>query len=278
MVIEFNGRGKAEEIKQELRSKVVSSAKKLFLEIILVGSDLVTQSYFKQLQLISVELGIGLIKKVFPQTTEKQEIISYLEKENNNLQVNGILLIVSGQAVVYRLRQEIIDRIKPVKDADYLRSEFIKAENIYYPSVCQAVLISLAEAAKILAVKPEKMAVTLIGNLGFWGKRIEAVLLKSGFESVVGIEKKSLVEEAVSKADIVISCAGSTALIKGEIIKKGAILIDIGLSVVDGELVGDINKESIKEKAAFMTPASGGIGPLATILVYKNFWSHFQSS
>jgi methylenetetrahydrofolate dehydrogenase (NADP+)/methenyltetrahydrofolate cyclohydrolase len=279
MVFIFDGKKEAEKIKGDLKKRLALVKKRIVLEVISIGSDPVNENYLKSLRKIGVELGVGLkIKRFAGQNRPDSEsgfsqIAAFIKKENQNPAVDGLLVQVSPKSLVYHQREKLVNLVEPGKDIDYLGKKFFKDKK-RLSSVCRAILMAIGQAGRVLSLKPEWVNVLVIGNRGFWGRRIQQTLVNQGFEKVTGVDKEVVdLMPKTRPADILISCTGQPDLIKGEMIKKGSVLIDLGLSPNPGrpgKFRGDIETDSVKKLAGFLTPVPGGIGPLAVVLVFKN--------
>lgn len=264
MAIVFDGQKEAKRVQKDLKGQL--SGRKLNLLAVTVGSDPINEDYLKQLERTAAELGVDFAVQKFDQEASFLEVASFLEKENQSEEKRGILIQVSPGAKLFSQREEVAGLIGAQKDVDCLGQS-----RACLTSVSQAVLAAIRKAGEALAVAPKKMKVLIVGNQGFWGRRLERDLRSQDFENVSGIDREVTDLPLLTlEADIIVSCVGQANLIKEKMVKNGVILVDVGFSLVDGKLVGDIDFESVKKKAAFVTPVPGGIGPLSTILVFKN--------
>ena len=243
----------------------------------------------RQLQKVSQQLGVGLEVKKYTDPDSYREVTEFIQKENTSQQVDGVLILVSPESRLFGKRQKIMNLIVPKKDVDYLgdayHAEYISAsggspnqirnddQNI--PSVCRAVLIALKKAGEVLAFSPRDSRILVVGNRGFWGQRVERTLFCRGYKQVSGIDRETkYLTKETKKSEVIITCVGIPNLIKGEMVNKGVTLVDVGLSyaIPDciAKVVGDVEMKSVRNKAGFITPVPGGIGPLSIALVFKN--------
>jgi len=297
MVFVFNGRKRALRIKEDLEERLPKNGKKPVLEIVLIGSDPINEGYLRELQKWATELGpaakhprggrlerskshdssgVELFVKRFSNQADLEKAASFIKKENENKKIDGLLILVSPNSTLFKKREEIINLVSLKKDIDFLRARLNTCEVappeagtprrwIGIPSVCQAVLIAIQEASEALSFNSQKVKVLIIGNQGFWGRRIQKTLTDQKFKNIFGVDQETNDLALVTReADILISCVGKPRVIRKEMVKKGAAVIDIG---------GDVDFSKVKRVAGFITPVPGGIGPLATILVFENFFN-----
>lgn len=279
MVYIFDGKKEAGEIKASLKKKIFKLKKKPVLELVLVGDDSVNESYLTQLQKIALELEVRLSIHRFGNCVRWEKMAEYFTRKNNNEEIKGILVQISPSCSLFSKREEVINLLKPEKDSDFLGEIFFKDKN-RLPSVCQAVLIAINKASEVLSFHSQWVNTLVIGNQGFWGRRIQQTLINQGFENVAGIDKETIdLKLACTEADIIISCTGQPGLIKRPMVKKGAVVIDVGVSIPEhrynsgpraDRVIGDVDFRSVSRVAGFITPVPGGIGPLSTILAFKN--------
>lgn len=270
MAIIFAGLKEAQKIKDILKRQLSQQKKPLKMKVVIVGIDPINKNYLDQLQKVGSDLGIELQAVNLDSQTNFPVMKAFLEGQNSKNDFDGLLVQVSSKALLFDRREEIVDLVAPEKDVDYLGSRFFK-DRRHVPSVCQAVILAIGQAGQALSFVPGWVKVLVVGVQGFWGRRIKRTLKSQGFDYLGGIDKETAnLAPLFREVDVVISCVGQPKLIKEEMIKKGAAVIDVGFSQHGDLVVGDVDFASVKKKAGFITPVPGGIGPLSTVLVFKN--------
>lgn len=258
----INGREIAQKILSGLKNKVQKLNVKPHLAIILVGNDPASISYIEQKDLKSEQIGakttvINLESKI--QNSELKEVIKKLNEDNS---VHGI--IVQRPLPPQIDSKAISQAIDPKKDVDgfHPQSEFD-------PPISLAIL----EILKSESLKNKNTVVIGKGETG--GQPVIQMLKKMGINPTAIDSKTENPEILTKNADIIISAVGKPDVIKPDMIKKGAILISIGLHKgTDGKLHGDYNEEEIKDIASFFTPTPGGVGPINVAMLLKNLISN----
>jgi len=263
----FNGKKEAGKILLDLKKRISQEKLKPKLAAVLVGEDKASKLYLKLKRKAAKDIGIKLVLYKFKEAEEEEKIIQKIKTLNNNSSIHGI--IVQLPLPKKFNQNKIVKLINPQKDVDGFQNN-----SWFSPVLPSAILFALKKATKLF----KKKKVMALVNSKIFGQRLKSFLKKEGIESGYILREKPsfssfLLTEArrLKRADIIITVLGCPNAIWGEMIKKGTVLIDAGISKITAKkVVGDINKESVKEKAAFLTPVPGGLGPLTVALLLKN--------
>ena len=254
-----------QKIKQELKS-----LPQLCLASVAVGIDYAAQKYRSSQEKTSRELGIKYLAVDLPADTSFDLFKSKLEQLNSDKTVTGIII---NKPFPSAWRAEgLVDETKDVEGVNpvNLGKFLITADSsqLIIPPTVNSIL-KLLDAAEI-DLKGKK--VTLVGFSSIIGKPL-ALLLASEIATVTITHKNSKPEdfqESIKGADVIISATGKPQLIKGSLIKQGAVVIDVGTGEENGKLCGDVEFDTAKEKAAVITPVPGGVGRLTTMCLFEN--------
>jgi len=270
----FDGKRVANKILKELAEEIKKNKARLRLAIILIGDDESSKLYVKLKKEAGKKIGIEVQEHRFNAQAPEEEIISYIYRLNNDPDVNGIIVQLPLPAVLNT--DKIIEAINPRKDVDGFHKENRKLlekgkENIL-PVLPLVILTALDSAKKLVTGK----SVLALVNSDIFGQTLKAVLAKDGFAVEYLVRNTCVLfgaEKELKTADILISVCGCPNMIKGESIKEGVVLIDAGVTRYhDGRVVGDVDKKSVKNKAVFLTPVPGGLGPLTVALLLRNVY------
>ncbi len=270
----FNGKAAANKILKELKEAIAKEKRSPKLAIVLVGEDEASKLYVKLKKETGKKIGIEVQEHRFNANAPEEEIISYIERLNNDLDVNGIIVQLPLPAVLNT--DKIIEAIDPKKDVDGFHKEnrklLEKGKETILPVLPLVILTALDSAKKLVANKN----VLALVNSDVFGQTLKIILTREGFTVDYLVRNTCVLfgaEKELKMADILISACGCPNMIKGESIKEGAVLIDAGITRYhDGKIVGDIDRESVKNKAAFLTPVPGGLGPLTVALLLRNVY------
>ncbi|MBI4981800.1 MAG: bifunctional 5,10-methylenetetrahydrofolate dehydrogenase/5,10-methenyltetrahydrofolate cyclohydrolase [Candidatus Omnitrophica bacterium] len=261
----------AERIKEELKKSIQSLEIKPVLASIQVGTNAGTNSYVLSQQKTAQMLGVDYRLKEFAGDVSEAELIDFIHKLNSDKTVNGI--IVQMPLPEHIDCRKIIQFIKPQKDAEGVHPENIGkvlyGQGKILPCTPAAVMELLNETGIDLYGKE----VVVVGHSDIVGRPLSLLLLNR-FSTVtvchIATSKAGKLEEHVKRADVLIVAVGKAELIKGELVKEKAIVIDVGINRVGGKIVGDVEFEQAQKRASFITPVPGGVGPLTVAMLMRN--------
>jgi len=270
----FDGKKVAQKILKELSEEIKKAKIKPRLAVILVGDDSSSKLYIKLKKEAAQKVGIEFEEYLFGALTKEVEIINKINELNKDQTVSGIIVQLPLPAVLNT--DKIIEAIDPEKDVDGFHKEnrrlLEKNKETFLPVLPLVILTALDSAKKLIAGKN----VLALVNSDIFGQSLKIILTREGFAVDYLVRNTCVLfgsEKKLKEVDILISVCGCPNMIKGESIKDGAILIDAGITRYhDGKVIGDIDQESVKNKAAFLTPVPGGIGPLTVALLLRNVY------
>jgi len=255
----INGRKIANKILTDLEEKIKEKQTKPCLAIILIGHDPASEIYVRLKEKTAQKIGIEIKKYLLPDKTSEKEILDIIELLNKDNQVNGIL--VQFPLPKHISSEKIIQAINLEKDVDGFLSES-KFDSPFIMAIYQAIKETKEDLKN-------KKTIALV-NSDVFGKTLTEFLKTKNLEAEYVLSKSEGIEEETKQTDILITAIGQSHFIKASMIKKGAILIDGGISKKNGKIVGDVDMESVKEKAKWITSTPGGLGPITIALLLKN--------
>ncbi len=273
----FNGKKAAQEILTELGNRIKKEKIQPALAVILVGDDEASRVYVRLKKEAGRKIGIKVHDFVFSGQTKEEEIIAKIKELNADEKVHGIIVQLPLPAVFNPDR--IIGAIEPTKDVDGFHKENFRLlekgkEPNFFPVLPLVILEVISRAVKGDFKKLAGKNILALVNSEIFGRGLKMVLAKEGLALKFQVRNTCLtlgLEKEMQQADVLISVCGCPNLIKGEMIKKGVILIDAGFTRYhDGKVIGDANRDSVAEKAVFLTPVPGGIGPFTVALLLRN--------
>jgi len=258
----LEGKPIAEKIKEAIKQEVLSLKKKLVLASIQIGENAGASAYVKSQQKAAESLGIEYRLDKLGQETSEKSLIEFIQRLNSDKSVNGI--IIQMPLPSYIDYKKISRFILPEKDVEGMRPA-----NKILPCTPAAVMELLNSTGVDLYGKE----VVVVGHSEIVGKPL-ALMLLDKFATVtvchIGTSKAGKLEEHVRKAEVLIVAVGKAGLIKGEWIKQGAIVIDVGINRVGDKIVGDVEFEEAEKRASYITPVPGGVGPLTVTMLMRN--------
>lgn len=285
----LDGKKLAEDIRKGLLPRISALAAEGIvpgLAVLLVGEDPASVSYVTAKEKACAELGMKSFERRLPASASEQEIVDIVHAYNDDPLVHGILVQLPLPKGVSEAR--IIEAISPEKDVDGFTpinvGRMVLGERCYLPCTPHGV-IKLIEVA---GVKTAGAHAVVVGRSNIVGKPLANLLTRKSINATVTVchtGTKDLGAET-RRADILIACAGVPELIKGDMVKPGACVIDVGVNRVDDatrakgwRLVGDVDFDAVKDVAGSITPVPGGVGPMTiTMLLYNTVESAERSA
>ncbi len=265
----LDGKVLAKKIKENLKDVIAESGKKVSLAVVLVGEDPASCIYVRNKTNDCREVGIESLEYKLPETTTQEELMSLIDKLNNDDNVHGILVqfpLPKGLD-----EAEVVKTILPEKDVDGFSK--INIGGVLMND--KDSFVSCTPAGALELIKSSGIEITgknavVIGRSNNVGKPMALLLLNEGATVTVCHSKTQNLGEITKNADILVCAVGKAHMITADIVKDGAVVIDIGISRIDGKQVGDVDFENVKEKAYAITPNPGGTGPMTRAMLMYN--------
>ena len=263
-----------DEIKKEIELLKSKNNKVPGLTVILIGDFVPSQIYVKNKERNAKEVGINSDIIRYAKDVSEEEVLKKIKELNNNEAVSGILVQLPLPPQINK--EKIINAINPLKDVDGFHP--INVGNLssgYNATVPCTPLGCLLLIKKIEPNLSGKHAI-VIGRSNLNGKPMAQLLLKENCTvTIVHSKTKDLKTECL-KADILVAAVGVPNLVKSDWVKKDSIVIDVGINKVGDKIVGDVEFETVKEKAKAITPVPGGVGPMTIACLLKNTLECFK--
>lgn len=270
-MVEMNGKDLRNELLVSLKDKIAKLPVQLGLAVIQIGNDEASNVYVRQKEKLANELGYKFIHKIFKDSIKQETVINYIKKLNKDDSIDGILV---QMPLPKHLDSSIIQNtIDSYKDVDGLT--FINAGRLVQnmPSLIPCTpkgIINLLDKYKIPI---EGSQVVVIGRSVLVGKPIANLLTNRNASVTICHSKTKNIEIYTKNADIVIVAVGKAKYLKKEMIKPGAIVIDVGINRINGKLYGDVDYENVAKIAGYITPVPGGVGPMTVYELMHNVYS-----
>ncbi|MDC0530097.1 tetrahydrofolate dehydrogenase/cyclohydrolase catalytic domain-containing protein [Pelagibacteraceae bacterium] len=262
------------EVKKEINSLKLKNNKVPGLTVILIGDFAPSQIYVKNKEKNAKEVGINSEVVRYPKEVSEQEVLKKIKELNDNNAVSGILVQLPLPSQINK--EKIINAINPLKDVDGFHP--VNVGNLssgYHATVPCTPLGCLFLIKKTESNLSGKHAV-IIGRSNLNGKPMAQLLLKENCTvTIVHSKTKDLKIECL-KADILVAAVGVPNLVKGDWVKKDAIVIDVGINKVGDRIVGDVDFDNVKDKVRAITPVPGGVGPMTIACLLKNTLECFK--
>lgn len=264
----IDGKTIAKEIREEIKKEVMSLSRKPGLAVILVGDDPGSKVYVDNKAKVCMELGIKSFVYRLPDTTTEKELYDLVDELNKNGDVDGILVQhpIQGEAD----EKNVFNRIAPEKDVDGFnvinKGKLSAGLDCFVP--CTP--LGIVHMLKHEGIKIEGKNVVIIGRSNIVGKPLASLMLRENATVTVCHSKTENIKEVCRNADILIAALGKAKFVTEDMVKEGAIVVDVGINRVDGKLSGDVDFENVSKKVSAITPVPGGVGPMTIAMLMKN--------
>lgn len=264
----IDGRKLRDEILKDIKEEVSSlSFVPVFCDI-LVGNDPVSLQYVRMKADTAESVGIRFHKAEFPATISTEELVLEIQKLNKIPSMCGIIAqLPLPEGIDTRA---VLDAIDPKLDVDCLGT--MASEKFYAGDISIGFPTALASIALLdsVGLSLKEKNIVVMGQGMLVGKPVAALLKFRGLNPNIVTSKTENKENIIKEADVIISGIGRGKYITGEMIKEGAVIVDAGTSESGSGIVGDVDLESVKEKASYVSPVPGGVGPVTVAMLLKN--------
>ncbi len=268
----LDGKTLSNKIKQELKEQVNSLIEKYnsvpTLSIVAVGSNPASEVYVRNKVKTAKTIGMNAEVINLDEDVSMEELIKVVDRLNNNDNINGI--IVQLPLPRHLNEQLIIDRISNVKDVDGFgllnKGKLLAGEDSLRPATPYGIMKMLDEYNIEISGKNA----LVIGRSNIVGKPIALMLLEKNATVTIAHSKTKNIGEIAKNADIIVVAVGKPKFLTADMVKEGAVIVDVGINRIDGKLCGDVDFEEISKKTSFITPVPGGVGPLTIVSLLEN--------
>ncbi len=264
----LDGQSMARLLLDDIRKEVLTlSFTPVFCDV-LVGDDPVSEQYVRMKEIKAKTVGMEVYHARFSRDITTEELISEIKKINQKENMCG--LIVQLPLPEHLDTQAVLDAIDPAIDVDVLGNipskKFYEGTGDFVFPTAAAVIFMLESLGMDLTQKK----IVMVGQGRLVGRPVSYLLQKKGLAVEAVTSKTNNPESITQNADIVITAVGKENFIKDTTIKQGSIIIDAGTSEEDGNVVGDVDRDSVSKKASHLSPTPGGVGPLTVAMLFKN--------
>lgn len=268
----IDGKATSQKIKDEIKNEVIKLKQKGItptLAVILVGDDPASQTYVASKQKACLACQMGSVMHKLSANTTQQELISLIDVLNADDSIDGILVQLPLPKHINT--NEILRKIDPKKDVDGFCAQNMGALVSGLDGFVPCTPLGIMELLKQYNINPQGLNALVIGRSNIVGKPMATLLLNAGATVTIAHSKTKNLADLSKNADLIIAAIGKANFIKPEMVKKGAIIIDVGINRLEnGKLVGDCDFENLKDKCDFITPVPGGVGPMTIAMLLSN--------
>jgi len=269
----IDGKKIADKIISEIKNKVIANQSEGIvppgLAVIQVGEDPASSVYVRNKRKACEEVGMKSFNYDLEKLTSQEELLELVESLNNNREVNGILIQLPLPSHINETI--VIETINPAKDVDGFHPYTIGRLMQRIPLLRPCTAIGVITMLEAIEIDPKGMNAVIVGASNLVGRPLNLELLLKGATTTVCHKFTKNLKDHVMSADILAVAVGKPNFIPGSWIKEGAIVFDIGINRDEtGKLTGDVDFDSAKEKASWISPVPGGVGPMTVAMLIKN--------
>ncbi len=265
----MDGKALAAEIKQALRKRCAALSRPPRLAVVLVGDDPASAVYVRNKEQDCAQCGISCADHRLPADTSQQELLALVAELNRDKTVDGILVQLPLPA--HLDAGQVLRAIDPEKDVDAFHSENVGRLHLGQPRYLPCTPAGIMALLKKYGIDPAGRHCVVVGRSNIVGKPMAALLLQADATVTVCHSRTPDLHEQCLRADILVSAAGRRGLITADMVKEGAVVVDVAMNrAPDGKLCGDVDYAAVAEKAGYITPVPGGVGPMTRAMLMEN--------
>lgn len=265
----LDGKSLAKKILDDIKNELINSYDKPRLDIFLIGNNSASEKYVSLKMNAATEIGINTILHKYPEDVNEISILSEINDLNQNPDVNGIMVQLPLPTTFNS--QNILNKIDVTKDVDGLNAYnlgkmFANHDDTLLSATTKAISKILSE----YGIDVKGKDVVVVGSSVQVGLPTTALFLNLGSTVTICNENTVDLDEKISQADIIVSATGTPGLINDRNVKVGAVVIDVGFTLIDGKIFGDADMSKLTYIASSITPVPGGVGPVTVACLLEN--------
>jgi methylenetetrahydrofolate dehydrogenase (NADP+)/methenyltetrahydrofolate cyclohydrolase len=276
----LDGKKAAAELREELKKKIIELRSTYNavpgLTVILIGEDPPSKIYVKNKEKFAIEVGINSQVIKYPEDVEEKVVLNKIKELNSDNKVSGILVQLPLPKHIDK--RKVIETIDPVKDVDGFHPVNVGNLSSGYDSSIPCTPLGCYLLIKKIEKNLNGKHAVIIGRSNLNGKPMTQLLLKENCTVTITHSKTKDLKAECNRADIIIAAVGRPKLVKGDWVKKDAIVIDVGINKTDSGLVGDVDFDEVSKVAKAITPVPGGVGPMTIACLLSNTIECFKKN
>lgn len=268
----LDGKALAQKTKERVREAVTSLQRQPGLAVVLVGDNSASQVYVRNKVKDCSECGIACFDFYLPQNATQEQVLELIAQLNDREDVDGILVQLPLPAQIPE--KAVLEAIDPDKDVDAFHpvnmGKILRGDAVYQPCTPAGIM----EFFKEYDIDPTGKHCVVVGRSNIVGKPMALLLLQANGTVTVCHSRTPDLKEQCLQADILVAAVGKENLITADMVKEGAVVIDVAMNRnAAGKLCGDVDFAAVAEKAAYITPVPGGVGPMTRAMLMQNTYT-----
>ena len=265
----MDGKALSDKIYERIKSDVEKLDRKPTLAVIITKDNEAGAVYVRNKQRACEKTGVNSMTIEFEPTVTEDEMLAKIDELNQNPEIDAIL--VQLPIPNHLDTEKILNRISPSKDADGFH--YVNAGKMFTGQMPSSIACTPKGIIRLLdeyKIKLEGLNALVIGRSNIVGKPIAQLLLQRNATVTIAHSKTKNLSDYTKMADLIVVAIGKPKFLTGDMVKDGVVIIDVGISRVEGKLSGDVDFESVAPKASFITPVPKGVGPMTVAMLIQN--------
>lgn len=271
-MILLDGKAVAAEIRAEVGARTAGFYEKygktVGLAVVMIGSDPASSVYVRNKIKACEEAGIRSFAHFLPENVSQEEALALVGSLAQDKSVHGILVQLPLPAHIDP--EKLLAAIPPEKDVDGFSAEHIGRLALAEEGIVACTPLGVMELLKRYKINVVGKHAVVLGRSNIVGRPMALLLLNADATVTVCHSKTARLKEECARADILIAAVGKPKFVGADMVKEGAVVVDVGINRVNGVLCGDVDFEAVKEKVSYITPVPGGVGPMTIAMLLKN--------
>ena len=268
----IDGKKLAQEIRNELKervAKITSEHRTPALAVVLVGNNPASQVYVRNKIKACQEVGITSVEKRLSEETTEQELLKLIDELNKDDNIDGILVQLPLPKHINE--QNIIRAISPEKDVDGFHVENVGSLVTGLKGFRSCTPYGVMKMLESIGYNLEGANAVVIGRSNIVGKPMAIMLLEKNATVTIAHSRTKNLKDVTKNADLIVAAVGKEAIVTADMVKPGAVVIDVGMNRnAEGKLCGDVDTSEVSKVASFITPVPGGVGPMTIAMLLVN--------
>ncbi len=265
----IDGKAVSAAVKERIKKEIEEKGLKIGLAVVIVGNDQASRVYVNNKKKACEFCGITSYEYALPEECKEEQLLELVDKLNGDGRVNGILVQLPLPKQIDE--KKIIERISPEKDVDAFNAVNVGKIMIGNYSFLPCTPAGVMELIKSTGTEISGKECVVIGRSNIVGKPMAMLLLHESATVTICHSRTRNLKEICSRADILVSAVGKAGFVTADMVKEGAVVIDVGMNRnFEGKLCGDVDFDNVKDKCSFITPVPGGVGPMTIAMLMEN--------
>ncbi len=265
----IDGKAVSQKVKDEIRAEIERDNLSIGLAVVIVGNNQASRVYVNNKKKACEVCGIKSYEYALPEETTEEQLLELVDTLNEDKNINGILVQLPLPKQINE--EKIIERISPEKDVDAFHATNVGKIMIGNYAFLPCTPAGVMELIHSTGTEISGKECVVIGRSNIVGKPMAMLLLHENATVTICHSRTKDLAEVCRRADILVSAVGKADFVTADMVKDGAIVIDVGMNRnAEGKLCGDVKYDEVEPKASYITPVPGGVGPMTIAMLMKN--------